>query len=173
MFSVTLSVGKILGLVSDALGFRVLRIEQWCGTDRYHLIIDYSAPLQAIHIILESEENMSIKCHELSEAQLKALEDVRELSNSTLCKKLYPLKKTPTLSIVVPLYERLLHLFRRGTKFLGFPMHLSRSSRNILPTWKHAERIGSMCSPWVRRNHCTGVTTPDRCWSRGSTDPSV
>ena len=70
-------------------------------------------------------------------------------------------------------HERLLlHLFNFAcprTRFLGFPMqlmHLSlRSSRNISP--KH-KRIGSKCSPWVRRNHCTGVTTPDRCWSRGS-----
>ena len=59
----------------------------------------YSAlnSLQAIHIFLESEENMSIKCHELLEAQLKVLEDVRELSipHDVQCKKLYPLKKLP------------------------------------------------------------------------------
>ena len=101
---------------------------------------------------------MSIKCHELSEAQLKVLKyAVQEIVSA---------EKTLILSIVAPLYERLLHLFRlakdkiprlsRATEL----MHLSRSSRNISP--KH-QRIGSMCSLWVRRNYCAGVTTPARC----------
>ena len=52
----------------------------------------YSA-LMALHIFLELEENMSVKCHELS--QLKVLEDaVQEIVSA---------EKTPTLSIVVPL----------------------------------------------------------------------
>ena len=72
--------------------------------------LDYSfhssalIPLQVIHILFELEENMSIKGHELSEAQLKALEDVRELS---IPHEIVSAEKTPT-----PLYERLLHLFR-------------------------------------------------------------
>ena len=111
----------------------------------------YSAliSLQAIHIFLELEENTSIKCHELSEAQLKVLEDVRELlSIPHAVQEIVSAEKTPTLPIVVPDYY--IYFAWPRTKFLGFPMqlmHLSRSSKNISP--KH-ERIGSMCSPWVR-----------------------
>jgi hypothetical protein len=68
---------------------------------------------QAIRIFLLKAKNASISHHALTDLQSKVLDEIRQfLALPHAVQELVSAEKTPTLPVVLPAYEKLLHLFK-------------------------------------------------------------
>jgi hypothetical protein len=68
---------------------------------------------QAIRIFLLKDKNASISHHALTDLQSKVLDEIQQfLALPHAVQELVSAEKTPTLPVVLPTYEKLLHLFK-------------------------------------------------------------